>query len=148
MSIPENVRSLLDTADVGVLATTRVDGTVRQSLVYFSADGDCIRVSTLADRAKTRDVERTGRASLCVFGTERPYPSVTLEGAARIRTVDIAAPTAALMAKIAGQDGGGGDAPQVSDEQLAAVGRVILEIDADHVYGASYIAQNGDEAAS
>ncbi|MEQ4720699.1 pyridoxamine 5'-phosphate oxidase family protein [Nonomuraea sp. B19D2] len=88
------VRDFLDGQTAGVLATTRPDGTARQSVVYFALDGDRLLISTEPRRAKAKDVERTGRASLCVIGPTAPYPSVTLEGAARIRATGIGADTA------------------------------------------------------
>ena len=49
-------------------------GRPRQSLVYYRRDGDRLLISTLADRLKTRDIERNGWASLCVMGHEPPTP--------------------------------------------------------------------------
>lgn len=78
------VHDFLTRQSAGVLATTRPDGNVRQSVVYFALDGDRLLISTEPGRAKAKDVQRTGRASLCVIGGASPYPSVTLEGPARI----------------------------------------------------------------
>ena len=58
------LREFLDSQPVGVLATLAADGRLRQSLVYFTRDGDRLLISTQADRLKARDVRRTGRASL------------------------------------------------------------------------------------
>lgn len=128
-------RRFLETQPVGTLTTLRPDGKARSSVVYFTLDGDRVRISTVAKRAKARDVERTGWASFCVMGHEKPFPSLTVEGAARIVTEDIGPATAALLEKITGQ------APEAvpTDEQLAVGGRVILEIDVERVYGVSYV---------
>ena len=91
------VAAFLDAQVVGVLGTTATNGRPRQSVVYFARDGERLLVSTEATRLKALDVERTGWASLCVMGTERPFPSATLTGPARVLTQDIGPATAAIM---------------------------------------------------
>src|SRR5690242_11365107 len=98
------LREFLDAHAVGVLATAGGDGSPRQSLVYFVREGDRLLISTLRDRLKARDVGRTGRASLCVMGHERPYPSATFSGPAEILTEDIGPPTAAVAQRMTGAD--------------------------------------------
>ncbi|GAA3614743.1 hypothetical protein GCM10022419_119950 [Nonomuraea rosea] len=134
--IDQPVRDLLDRQPAGVLATTRPDGTPRHSVVYFVLDGARLLISTEPGRAKTRDVLRTGRASLCVMGGAPPYPSVTLEGPARIRTTGIGPHTAAVWSRI-----GGRQVEPLAEADLAAMNRVILEITVDRVYGASYLGE-------
>jgi PPOX class probable F420-dependent enzyme len=124
----------LDENPLGVLATARPDGGVRQTPVYFVLDGETIQISTESKRQKAKDVERTGRASLCVIGHARPFPSVTLEGPARIRRTEIGVPTARLRERMTGEP-----AEPPTDEQLAAVDRVLIEIGIERVYGANYL---------
>ena len=135
MSVPDHVRVFLDEQPVGVLATTRPDGSPRQSLVYHLVDGDTLLISTESKRAKARDVVRTGRASYCVMGHLPPYPAVTVEGAARIISSGAGEATARIFARIMGKEP---DEP-LTDEALAQMDRVILELSVDHVYGLSYI---------
>jgi len=130
------VHEFLERQSVGTLATVRPDGKARHTLVYYDVTGAVIRISTEAARGKARDVERTGWASLCVMGHEKPWPSCTLEGAARVVREGIGPATAALLGKITGN----APDPAPSDEQLAAAGRVILEIAVERVYGVSYVA--------
>jgi PPOX class probable F420-dependent enzyme len=127
----------VDRIAAGVLATTKRDGTPRLSTVYFVRDGDRVLVSTESKRGKARDVARTGRAAICVQGPEKPFPYVTLEGSARIRTENIGEPTARIVARIL--DSPVGEAQ--SDEALAAVDRVIIEIDIERTYSA-YVEAN------
>lgn len=134
--IDQPVRDFLDRQPSGVLATTRPDGTPRQSVIYFALDGDRLLISTEPGRAKAKDVLRTGRASLCVMGGAPPYPSVTLEGPARIRTTGIGADTAMVWSRIGSQP-----IEPMNDADLAAMNRVILEITVTRVYGASYLDQ-------
>ncbi len=133
-ALSDNVRAFLAGHPVGVLATERPDGTARQSVVYHVLDGDRVLISTESKRAKARDVVRTGRASYCVLGHEKPFPSVTVEGPARILTEGIGEPTARLFGLIAGQP----PADPPSDEALGALDRVILELTVDHVYGVAH----------
>lgn len=134
--LTDELRSFLDAHRVGVLATIAPEGNPRQSVVYYARDGDRVLVSTLSARLKTRDVERTGWASLCVRGDEQPYPSATFSGPAEILTTDIGPPTAAIMQRIAGTD----EPPEAqSDEALAAIDRVILAISVERVSAITHL---------
>jgi PPOX class probable F420-dependent enzyme len=128
------VRSLLETVPVGVVATQRRDGRARQTTVYFVLDGDTVWISTEAARGKAIDVDRTGWASLCVVSPSAPYASVTVEGSAAIQTTDIAPMTGRIVARITG-----GEAPELTDNELAVAGRVLLRVDVERVYGASHL---------
>lgn len=134
-ALEPNVRAFLESQLVGVLATTRADGTPRQSVVYHVVDGDRLLISTTSARAKARDVVRTGRASYCVLGHERPFPSVTVEGPARILDTDVGGPTSRLFERIFGKP----TEPPLTAEQCAAMDRVILELTVKRVYGVSYL---------
>ena len=123
------LENLLDTERVGVLATIASDGKPRQSVVYYVRDGDRLLISTVADRLKARDVRRSGWASLSVRGGEQPYPSATFSGPAAIKTE-------ALMQRITGSDE---PPPAQSDEALAQVGWVILELTVDRVSAVNYL---------
>lgn len=130
------LEKLLDANRVGVLATIAADGKPRQSVVYYVRDGDRLLVSTLADRLKARDVERSGWASLSVRGDEQPYPSATFSGHAVIKSKDIGLSTAKVMQRIAGSDE---LPPAQSDEALAEVGRVILELSIERLSAVTYV---------
>jgi PPOX class probable F420-dependent enzyme len=134
--LSEELREFLSSQPVGVLATLASDGKPRQSLVYFALDGDRLLISTLTDRLKARDARRSGWASLCVMGHERPYPSATFSGAAEILTQDIGPLTAKIMQRIAQS----AEPPEpMTDEVLAQAGRVVLAIQVDRVSAASHI---------
>jgi len=133
--LTDDVRAFLDEQPVGVLGTTRADGSVRQSVVYHVVADDRVLISTESKRAKADDVQRTGRASYCVLGHEQPYPSVTVEGPARIVTENVGAPTTTIFEKISGTKM---DEP-LKDQDLAAVDRVILELTIERVYGVSHL---------
>lgn len=129
------VRRFIAEQPVGVLATTRRDGSIRQSVVYHVLDGDRILVSTVADRGKAFDVRRNGRASYTVIGHEKPFPQVVVEGPARILVDGIAAPTRRLFERVSGSP----PAAELSDAMLAGMKRVILEVSIERVRDASYL---------
>jgi PPOX class probable F420-dependent enzyme len=138
------LREFLDAQRVGVLATAAEDGRPRQSLVYYARDGDRLVLSTLAQRLKAKDVERSGWASVCVMGHESPYPSAVFSGHAEILTRDIGAPTAAIVQKIAGSE----EPPEPqTDEALAAIGRVVIRIAIEQVSAVNYIQTSDSPAA-
>ena len=142
-ALTEELREFLDANRVGVLATVAPDGRPRQSLVYFVRAEERLLISTLADRLKSKDVRRTGRASLCVMGHEPPYPSATFSGPAEILTDHIGAATAKIMQRITDA----AETPDpMSDDALAEVGRVLLAIKIERVTGANYIPSPSGQA--
>ena len=130
------VREHLDSHRVGVLATATPDGRPRQSVVYYARDGEQLLVSTLTERLKTKDVQRSGWASLCVVGHEQPYPAAVFSGPAEILTHHIGPATAAIMQRIT--NGPRLPEPQ-TDDALANVGRVILRIAIERVSAVNYL---------
>jgi PPOX class probable F420-dependent enzyme len=134
MTFDPSIREFLTAARLGVVCTIRPDGRPRQSVTYYILDGDRVLISTESKRGKARDVIRDGWASICVMGQEAPYPSVTVEGPAGIRTAGIGQATARIFAAISGNQ-----AAPLSDEDLARLDRVVLDITCAHVYGASHL---------
>jgi hypothetical protein len=130
------LEQLLDGNRIGVIATRAADGQPRQSVVYYARHGDRLLVSTLADRLKTKDVLREGRASICVHGHEQPYPSAVFSGPAEIRTTGIGPDTALVMQRVSGADQP--PEPQ-TDEALAGVGRVLLDIRIERISAVSHV---------
>jgi PPOX class probable F420-dependent enzyme len=126
----------LDAHRVGVLATVDDVAMPRQSVVYYVREEERLLISTESKRLKARDVRRSGWASLCVLGHERPYPSAVFSGPAEIVTENIGPATAAIMQRIAGTP----EPPEAqSDEALAAVDRVILAITIEAVSAVNYL---------
>jgi PPOX class probable F420-dependent enzyme len=126
----------LDAHRVGVLATVDDVAMPRQSVVYYVRDDERLLISTESKRLKARDVRRSGWASLCVLGHERPYPSAVFSGPAEIVRENIGPATAAIMQRIAGTP----EPPEAqSDEALAAVDRVILAITIQAVSAVNYL---------
>lgn len=129
---------LLDGQVVGVLATEPDHGHLRQSVVYYVRDSERLLVSSVAGRAKVRDVESAGWASLCVMVPQHPFPSATFSGRAEVLTQGIGPATAAIAQRFMQTD----EPPeQQTDEALAAVGRVIIAIAIERVAAVSHLEQ-------
>jgi hypothetical protein len=141
-ALTPELRAFLDAQRVGVLATTAGNGLPRQSLTYYARDSERILISTLAQRLKTRDVQRTRWASICVMAHEPPYASSVFSGPAEILTENIGPPTAMVMQRIANLPE---PPPAQTDEDLAAVGRVVLAISIEHVSAVNYVPNSGEE---
>lgn len=138
--LPPEVRTFLAATATCVVGTTRADGSVRQSVTYYVLDDPGserprVVVSTVASRAKARDVARTGRMSVCVFGTASPFPCVTVEGDARIRRDDIGELSRRIVREAIGLPA----ELEPTDEQLAGADRVLLELTPTRSYGAAYL---------
>lgn len=132
------LREFLDAQVVGVLATEREGGHPRQSVVYYVRDGERLLISSVAGRAKVRDVEDTGWASLCVMAPQHPFPSATFSGTAQVLTKGIGSASAAIAQRFMQAD----EPPEAqSDEALAAVGRIVIAIAIERVTAVSHLEQ-------
>ncbi len=130
------LREFLDAQVVGVLATEAAGGHPRQSVVYYVRDGGRLLISSVAGRAKVRDVERSGWASLCVMAPQHPFPSATFSGSAEVQTRGIGPATAAVAQRFMQAD----EPPdEQSDEALAGVGRIIIAIAIERVSAVSHL---------
>jgi PPOX class probable F420-dependent enzyme len=126
----------LDGQIVGVVATETDGGRPRQSVVYYVRDDERLLISSVAGRAKVRDVERSGWASLCVMAPQHPFPSATFSGRAEVLTRGIGPATAAVAQRFMQTD----EPPEEqSDEALAAVGRIIIAIAIERVSAVSHL---------
>lgn len=72
MQLPSAYEDLLVAANTAVLTTLQRDGSPNSSPVWFWFDGERITVSTLADRAKHRNVRRDPRVSFTVVDPAKP----------------------------------------------------------------------------
>jgi PPOX class probable F420-dependent enzyme len=134
--LTDQLRDFLDAHRVGVLATAGKDGKPRQSVVYYVRDADGLLISTMSERLKAKDVQRTGWASLSVRADEQPYPSATFSGPAQILSENIGQPTALIMQRVGEMD----EPPEPqSDEALAEADRVILAIAIDRVSAVTHM---------
>ena len=64
----------------------RRQGPPSMSVVYYKVHGDEIVISTMAERAKAKAVQRLGEVSLCVLDEQWPLTYRQVSGSARIDT--------------------------------------------------------------
>lgn len=115
--------------EAGVLAVATADGRLHQSVVRYVLDGDDICISTEATRTKARYIASGGEARFTVMAAEPPYAAVTVVAHGSIERSGIAAITGRVMAQMGVTD-------EVTDEVLAAVGRVVVRIRPERVLSA------------
>ena len=82
-SIPDSHRDLLD-ASVATLATVGPDGRPQQTVVWFVADGDTIKLSLNTARQKTKNLHRNPACNLFILDRSNPYRYLELRGDARL----------------------------------------------------------------
>ncbi len=78
---PDEVRGFLsERPRTGHLATVRADGRPHVAPIWFALDGDDILFTTFPTSVKGKNLQRDGRAALCVDDDEPPYAYVIVEG--------------------------------------------------------------------
>ena len=82
-SIPASHLDLLE-ASVAVLATVGPDGRPQQSVVWFLADGDLVRVSLNDSRQKTKNLLRNPVVDLLILDLAHTYRYLEIRGDAQI----------------------------------------------------------------
>jgi PPOX class probable F420-dependent enzyme len=82
-SIPASHLDLLE-ASVAVLATVGPDGRPQQSVVWFLADGDLVRVSLNDSRQKTKNLLRNPVVDLLVLDLAHTYRYLEIRGDAQL----------------------------------------------------------------
>lgn len=96
----EERRAFVARHRTAVFATARKHDGPAQSIVYYVSDGEDLLVSTMAERAKARAVQRLGKASLCVLDEQWPPTYLVVYCNARIEREPEAVTD--LMMRIAG----------------------------------------------
>ena len=77
---PDEREQFLREPRTAVVSTLRRDGRIHAVPVWFRWDGESLRIITDRGSVKHRNVERTGRASLCIDEREGAFRFVTAEG--------------------------------------------------------------------
>ena len=86
MSLPEQIRRLLDEPTFVVLSTTNRDGSPQASVVWVKREGDAIVFSTILGRRKTRNMRRDPRVSICAYDPADPYRYFEARGTVSMTT--------------------------------------------------------------
>ena len=82
MKLSSQALDFLNEVRFGVLATVNADGSPQQTVMwYLPVDGDTILMNTKKGRVKDKNLERDGRASLCI---EEGQKYVAMRGAIEV----------------------------------------------------------------
>jgi Pyridoxamine 5'-phosphate oxidase len=134
-AMTEDLRHFLDANTVGVLATPASDGRPRQSLVYCVRDDDRLLISTLTDGLKARDqTQRVG-----IYVRHGPRAAVPVRDAFGPGRNPHRAHRHGNRGDHAAHHPRGRASGPMSDEALAALGRMILAITVERVTAQNYI---------
>jgi PPOX class probable F420-dependent enzyme len=132
----ERLLALLGERHQGVLTTLKRDGRPQLSNVSYVFDGEVVRISVTADRAKTRNLQRDPRASfyVCAPGF-RSY--AVAEGVASLSPVAAAPDDAAVDELVEVYRAIAGEHPDWPEYRAAMVAdqRLVVRIPVDRVYG-------------
>ena len=80
MVLDDNVRSLVDKANVAHLATIMSDGSPQVAPVWIGREGDRLLIGTGEGTLKARNTRRDPRIGLSVLDFENPYIEVQIRG--------------------------------------------------------------------
>ena len=81
--VPSSHRDLLQSS-VATLSTVGPDGRPQQSVVWFLADGDTIRISLNSSRQKTKNLLANPAVDLLILDLERTYRYLEVRGDAQV----------------------------------------------------------------
>jgi PPOX class probable F420-dependent enzyme len=121
----------------GVLATIRSNGRPQLSnIMYVPAEGDTVRISITADRAKTTNLRRDPRASLYVLG-DTFWQYVVVEAVAELSPVAADPHDATVDLLVEYYRAGSGEHPDWDEYRAAMVsdGRLVLTLRPERAYG-------------
>ena len=121
----------------GVLATIRANGRPQLSNILFvPAEGETLRISVTADRAKTANLRRDPRASLHVVG-ESFYQYVVIEAVADLSPVAAEPDDETVDALVEYYRLGQGEHPDWDEYRAAMVAdrRLVITLHPERAYG-------------
>ena len=120
----------------GVLATLKQDGRPQLSNVGYFYDGDIVRVSVTADRAKTRNLQRDPRVTLHVSSKDF-WSWVAVEGTADLTPVAADPQDATVDELVTYYRGVSGEHDDWDAYRAAMVSdrRLVVRFRPEHAYG-------------
>lgn len=84
LPIPERARELLSGLQIGYISTMRPDGRMSVVPVGIVREGDVLKISTLSDRQKVRNLEHDPRITVCVSDPANARHYVEIRGVAEL----------------------------------------------------------------
>ncbi len=131
----EERRAFVERHRTCVFGYQRKEGPPSMSIVYYTMDGDDLLISTMADRAKAKAVQRLGEVSICVLDEEWPLTYLVIYGKARVER-DFKQ-TGTVMMKV-GEIMSGNPIPEsarpVVEEMAKREDRVVLRISPEFTF--------------
>jgi PPOX class probable F420-dependent enzyme len=124
-SIPDSFRDLL-TAEFATLATVGRYGGPHQSIVWFLAEGDVVKLSLNSSRQKTDNLLRNPACSLLITDPKNSYRYLELRGQAKIEPD----PDYAFADKVGAKYGA-----DIRDNDLAGDKRFAVTVQVDRARG-------------
>ncbi|MFV9506860.1 MAG: PPOX class F420-dependent oxidoreductase [Oscillochloridaceae bacterium umkhey_bin13] len=126
--LSEAVRAFIDAPRFAVLAVNRSDGAPQLSVMWYELRGDELMMNTTPDRAKTANLRRDPRVSVCI---EDGYRYITLYGTAHFHTDPEAAQ--ADIARLAHLYQPAEQAERMINDQFSKEARVTFTITIERV---------------
>ncbi len=80
VSLPGDVRALLEAPNYAHLSTLRADGSPRNWVVWIGVEGDHLLVCTGESTWKARDMRRDPRVGISVVDLANPYRMAAVQG--------------------------------------------------------------------
>jgi PPOX class probable F420-dependent enzyme len=131
----EERREFVERHRTCVFGYQRKEGPPSMSVVYYTMDGDDLLISTMADRAKAKAVQRLGEVSICVLDEEWPLTYLVIYGKARVER-DLKQ-TGSVMMKV-GEIMSGNPIPEaarpVVEDMAKREDRVVLRISPEFTF--------------
>ena len=127
MDLPAAYEDLLVAPNTAVLTTLQADGAPNSSPVWFWYDGERIVVSTLAERAKHRNVLRDPRLSFTVVDPAKPLRYLEVRGTVTIASDPDGVTRDRIAAKHGYDDGAAFDPPGATRVDLHITPTRIIE---------------------
>lgn len=98
------VKELLEQPNYAVVSTLNRDGSIHNTIVWISAEGDRVAVNSAIGRLWPTNLQRDPRVTVVVYEAGNPYNFVEIRGIASSSTEDADAHIDALAKKYIGQN--------------------------------------------
>ncbi len=105
ISLPEDLKAVIDARNFAHLATLDPDGTPQASAMWIMRDGDQIVFNTVQGRRKWRNMSNDPRVAVSISPADKPYENWSIQGhVAEMRTSDGVAVIDQLAQKYIGRE--------------------------------------------
>ncbi|WP_211275240.1 TIGR03618 family F420-dependent PPOX class oxidoreductase [Actinoplanes rectilineatus] len=121
LTLPAEVRELLDRPEFAVLSTTDPDGTIQSSVMWAGRDGEEVVMATKGGRRKVRNIARDPRVTVLVYDRRSPVRYAEIRGTAQVTGEDAHALVDELARRYTGAD-------HVVTDPAEEADRVVLRI--------------------